>query len=78
MNNELIYYYNLQIKEVYPKNEDYLIFTSNDQIFLLKKFNKELININEVLQLTKKYNIQCCKSIGRKRICLIKCKRYIK
>ena len=58
MNNELIYYYNLQIKEVYPKNEDYLIFTSNDQIFLLKKFNKELININEVLQLTKKYNIK--------------------
>ena len=38
MNNELIYYYNLQIKEVYPKNEDYLIFTSNDQIFLLKRF----------------------------------------
>ena len=58
MNNGLIYYYNLKVKEVYPKNNDYLIFTNDDDEFILKRFNKELININEVIQLVKSYNIE--------------------
>ena len=58
MNNGLIYYYNLKLQEVYPRNEDFIIFTSDDKIFLLKRFNKDLININEVSQVIKKYNIE--------------------
>jgi hypothetical protein len=58
MNNGLIYYYNLKVKEIYPKNNDYLIFTNDDDEFILKRFNKDLININEVIQLVKSYNIE--------------------
>ena len=57
MKNWLLYYYNLNIKEIYPKTNDYLIFTNDDEIYLMKKYDESSMDINNLNNVNKNYNL---------------------
>ena len=56
MKNWINYYYNVIINEIYPFNDNYLIFDNLDNYYYLFLYDKEKMNINYTLSYLNKIN----------------------
>ena len=57
MKDYLEYYYNINIINYYAINNNYLILDNYDNTYYLYQYDKELININYILNIIRKINI---------------------
>lgn len=57
MKNWLMYYYNLNIDGIYPHKDENLIFEKNSDCFLLKKYDDNTMNLNNLSILNKNFNL---------------------
>lgn len=57
MKNWLLYYYKLNIVDIFPQKSDFLVFAKNNENYLLKKYDENSFDIKNISEVIKSYNL---------------------